>query len=172
MTNVHILTVLVGISMLVLGRRLFWLFVGAAGFIFGLHVAGQFLHGRPEWMMLLFATAAGLMGAVLAVFLQRLAISVAGFFLGGYVLSRMVAEFGWRAGHYHWILFLAGGIAGLLLVSALFDWALIILSSVSGALLLLQPFHAGMPGKRLLFAVIIAAGIIIQAGLMHRSGRR
>src|SRR5512135_937582 len=141
MTNVHILSILVGIAMLVLGRRLFWLFVGAAGFIFGMHVAGQFLHGRPEWMMLLFAIAAGLIGALFAVFLQRLAISVAGFFLVGYVLTRMLAEFGWKTGHYHWVLFLAGGIAGLLLVSSLFDWALIILSSISGAFLLLQPLH-------------------------------
>ncbi len=172
MTNVHILSILVGISLLVLGRRLFWLFVGAAGFIVGLHAAEQFLHGRPEWMLLLLAIAAGLMGALLAVFIQKLAIIVAGFFLGGYVLTRMLAEFGLAAGHPHWIIFLIGGIVGLLLVSALFDWALIVLSSISGAILLLQPLHADMTAKRLLLVVLIAAGIIIQAGLMHKRSRR
>jgi hypothetical protein len=170
MTNEHILTILVGISMLLLGRKLFWLFVGAAGFIFGMHVAGQFLHGRPEWV-LPFAIAAGLIGAVFAVFLEKLAISVAGFFLGGYVLTRMLAEFGWRTDH-HWIVFIVGGIAGLLLVASLFNWALIILSSISGAILLLQPLHAAVATKRLLFVVLVVAGIVIQAGLMRRKARR
>jgi hypothetical protein len=167
MTNGHILSILVGIALLVLGRRLFWLFVGAAGFIFGMHVAQQFLHGRPEWMTLLLAIAAGLIGALFAIFLQKIAICVAGFFLGGYVLTKMAAEFGWSAGQYHWIVFLVGGIAGLLLISGLFDWALIILSSISGAILLLQPLPPAVAMKRPLFIVLAAAGIIIQAALMR-----
>ncbi len=166
-----ILRLLVGLSMLVLGRRLFWLFVGAAGFIFGMHIAGQFLHGRPEWMLLLFAIAAGLIGALFAVFLQKLAISVAGFFLGGYIFTRMLAEFGWMTGQYHWVLFLVGGIAGLLLMSMLFNWALISLSSITGAILLLQPSHVAVAMKRPLFVALVVAGIVVQAGLMHRGPR-
>ena len=32
-------TLVVGLAVLLFGRRLFWLFVGAAGFAMGLHVA-------------------------------------------------------------------------------------------------------------------------------------
>ncbi|HXV44298.1 MAG TPA: hypothetical protein VEC96_14645 [Anaerolineae bacterium] len=34
--GVHVISVLVGIAVLVAGRRLFWLFVGAVGFAIGL----------------------------------------------------------------------------------------------------------------------------------------
>jgi hypothetical protein len=170
----HILGILIGTSMLFFGRRLFWLFVGTAGFIFGIHVARLLLHGRPEWAVIALALTAGLLGALLVIFLQRLAIAVAGFVLGGYVLPGFLGQLGWGTEHSYWILVLIGGIAGLLLVSVLFDWALIILSSVSGAVLILEPLHlhAGMPAKRLLVALLIAAGIAVQAGVMRNDSRR
>jgi hypothetical protein len=170
----HILRILIGTSMLFFGRRLFWLFVGAAGFIFGIHAARLLLQGGPEWAAIALALAAGLIGALLAIFLQRFAVAVAGFALGGYVLPGLLGQLGWGSGHSYWILFFIGGIAGLLLVSVLFDWALIILSSVSGAILIIEPFHlhAGMPARRLLVVLLIAAGIAVQAGLMRKDTRR
>ncbi len=164
--------ILLGIGMLLFGRRLFWLFVGAAGFIFGMHIAALLPRGRPEWITIAIATGAGLLGALFAVFLQRLAIAVAGFVLGGYVFPVILGELGWRSATPHWILFLAGGVAGLILVSVLFDWALIILSSVSGAIMILGPLHAGVHAKRLLIVLLIAVGVAVQSGLMRRGGRR
>jgi hypothetical protein len=165
----HILGILIGTSMLFFGRRLFWLFVGAAGFIFGIHVARLLLHGRPEWATIALALAAGLLGALLAMFLQRFAIAAAGFVLGGYVLPWFVGQKGWGTGHSYWIPVLIGGIAGLLLVSVLFDWALIILSSVSGAVLIIEPLHlhGGMPARLFLAALLIGVGVGVQAGLMR-----
>jgi hypothetical protein len=37
-----LLRVLVGIGLLITGRRLFWLFVGLIGFITGTHLASRF----------------------------------------------------------------------------------------------------------------------------------
>jgi hypothetical protein len=169
-----ILRIVIGASMLFFGRRLFWLFVGAAGFIFGIHAARLLLHGGPEWAAIALALAAGLIGALLAIFLQRFAIAVAGFVLGGYVLPGILGQLGWGTEHSHWIPVFIGGITGLILVSVLFDWALIILSSVSGAILILEPFHlhAGMPAGLLLVVLLIAAGIAVQAGLMRNATQR
>jgi hypothetical protein len=170
--NMDIFEIILGLGMLFFGRRLFWLFVGAAGFLVGAHVADFLLHGKPEWTTLAIAIVAGLLGALFAVFLQRIAIAVAGFVLGGYVLPVILGQMGWRSGHSYWIMFLAGGIAGLFLVSVLFDWALIILSSVSGAVLIIEPLHAGMQVKRLLIVLLIAAGIAAQAGLLRKGRKR
>ncbi len=74
-------TLLVGLAVLLLGRRLFWLFVGAAGFAVGLHVAPMVLNG-PEWLMVVAALVLGILGAVLAIFFQWLAIGLAGFAAG------------------------------------------------------------------------------------------
>jgi hypothetical protein len=170
----HILRILIGTSMLFFGRRLFWLFVGAAGFIFGIHAARLLLHSGPEWTTIALALAAGLLGALLAIFLQRFAIAVAGFILGGYVLPGILGQLGYGSGHSYWLLVFMGGIAGLIFVSVLFDWTLIILSSVSGAVLIIEPLHlhAAMPARRLLAALLIAAGIAVQAGLMRNDSRR
>ncbi len=168
----HIFEIILGISMLIFGRRLFWLFVGTAGFIAGMHFAVSFLHGATGWTALAIAVMAGLLGALFAIFLQRLAIAVAGFVLGGYVLPVILREFGLLSGYSHWILFLIGGIAGLLLVAVLFDWALIIISSMSGAALIIDHLHAGMYFRGLLFALLMTVGIIVQAGLMRKDPRR
>jgi hypothetical protein len=170
--HTHVVEILLGIGLLFWGRRLFWLFVGAAGFVAGMYAASLFLQGRPEWTALVVAVVAGVLGALFAVFLQRLAIAAAGFVMGGYVLPVILHELGWRPQYHHWILFLACGIVGLLLVSLLFDWALIFLSAVSGAVLILEPFHADMPLRRLMTAVLIAAGIVFQAGLARKEPRR
>jgi hypothetical protein len=79
-----LLVLLAGIALLLAGRRLFWLFVGVVGFFAGLRFALQVLGPRADlrWIV---ALAAGLLGIVLAIALQRLAVALAGFFVGGYV---------------------------------------------------------------------------------------
>jgi hypothetical protein len=169
--NIRVPEILLGIAMLLFGKRLFWLFVGTAGFIVGTHLATLLPYSRPGWVTLAIAVAAGVLGAFFAIFLQRLAIAFGGFALGGYVLPRILAALGVGAGYSYWVLFLAGGIAGLFFVAVLFNWTLIVLSSISGAILILQPFHAGMHAKRLLLVLAIAIGIAAQTGLMRDDGK-
>ena len=78
-------TLIVGLAVLLLGRRLFWLFVGAAGFAVGLHVAPAVLNG-PEWLMVVVALVLGILGAVLAIFFQWLAIGLAGIVVAALAL--------------------------------------------------------------------------------------
>jgi len=54
------------------------------------------------------------------------------------------------------------------LVLALFEWALIILSSLTGAALIVQTIHAGALLTAILFAVLFIVGVVIQAGLRRR----
>ncbi len=61
----------VGAALLILGRKLFWVFVGAIGFVLGMDIASRFLQGRPDWLILIVALGAGVLGALLALFLQR-----------------------------------------------------------------------------------------------------
>ena len=127
------LRILMGAVVLVLGRKLYWLFVGAVGFVLGIALATRFLSGGPQWVILVIALAAGLLGALLAAFLQQAAIAVAGLIGGGYVGFILAGMIGWDAGRLAWVPIIIGGILGVILVVALFDWALIILSSLTGA---------------------------------------
>ncbi len=155
------LNLAVGLVLLCLGRRLFWLFVGAAGFVTGLLAGQELLQGRPEWVGLLVALLAGIIGALLAVFLQKLAIAAAGFLFGGYVLMSLALAVG--NAPLGWLAFLIGGIVGAVLVLAVFDWALIILSSLAGATLVVGSFAMERGTGALLFLVLAIIGSVIQA---------
>ena len=79
---------IVGVAILLFGRKLFWLFVAALGFAVGLEIAAYFMREPPVWMTLLIALGLGLLGALLAIMLQKLAIAVAGFIAGDGSLRR------------------------------------------------------------------------------------
>lgn len=163
--------ILVGIALLVAGRRLFWLFVGLIGFIAGIRVAAHFFPGQPEWMILAIALTAGVLGALLAVFLQWLAIGLAGFLAGAYVVVSLMPILGRGTSGIDWLLFLVGGILGLFLIIVLFDWALIILSSLAGAGLITETLHVDRGATTLLFIALFIVGFAVQSRLtrMKRS---
>jgi MFS family permease len=154
-------SLILGALMLLLGRKLFWLFVGALGFLAGMSLAQNFLGGHSENFILIAGIALGLLGIVLAIFLQKVAIGAAGFFAGGYVVMNAAAAIAGTSGTTGWILFAAGGIAGALLLSLLFDWALIVFSSLVGAILISQSLH--LHNTPLLVFVLALAGVLVQA---------
>jgi hypothetical protein len=166
------LRILMGAVVLVLGRKLYWLFVGAVGFVLGFALATRFLSGGSQWVILVIALAAGLLGALLAAFLQQAAIAVAGLIGGGYAGFILAGMIGWDAGRLVWVPVIIGGILGVVLVVALFEWALIILSSLTGAGLIVEATQFRAPIAGLLFVALLVVGIGIQAGLMRGERRR
>lgn len=166
-----LLTLLVGVLVLVLGRRLFWLFVGAVGFELGMRVAMQIVGQEPAWQVMTISLVAGLLGALLAVFLQRAALAIAGFFAGGYLLLGLISALDLQVGQLAWLFLIAGGIIGTIFVFMLFDWALIVLSSLLGAQLLVGTTSLEPLFRALLFVVLVALGVIIQRRSLRWKGR-
>ena len=167
-----IIQILLGISVLFLGRRLFWLFVGVVGFVAGALLAELLFRGNSAWLVFIVAAACGVLGALLAVVLQRLSIAVSGFLAGGYVSVVLVRHWGWTTHAHPWGPFVAGGIIGALLLSVIFDPALIVLSSLAGALLVAQPLGISPAHRALLFALLAAAGMITQTFMPGKHLRR
>src|SRR5512144_242585 len=120
-----VINILVGIILLVAGRRLFWLLLAALGFAFGLMAASQLFHIENATIALAVAVGCGILGALLTIFLERLAVEVAGFLAGAYIASALTG--GGQGGFPSWIVFVVGGIIGLVLVALLFEWALVAL---------------------------------------------
>ena len=168
MTPAAIANILIGLVVLLLGRKLFWLFVAVAGFVLGLILTPQFLPGQPDWLVLLVALGVGIIGAILAVVIQEIAIALAGFIFGGYVLLSLLLAFGIDPGQWYWLIFIIGGLIGAVLVLALFDPALIILSSLVGANLITQALALTPPFDLIVFVGLVIVGVIFQAGLLRR----
>ena len=169
--SIPIISAAVGTAILLFGRKLFWLFVAALGFAIGLEVAAYFIRNPPLWATLTISLGLGVLGALLAVMLQKLAIAVAGFIAGGRLASALVAAFFVDSSRYSAITFVVGGILGALLLLALFDWVLILLSSAEGAHLISSTIVLPQTGAAILFAALVLIGIIIQ-GSMLRGSRR
>jgi hypothetical protein len=163
-----LLQFILGLLLVVTGRKLFWLFVGVLGFLSGILFATQFFPAESKLMIFAIGLVAGLVGAVLAIFLQQLIVLLAGFLAGGHLTIRLLSLFDWRMDHYLWVLFLLGGVFGAVLALMLLDWALIILSSAIGAVLISQALFPDRGLAALSFVVLAIAGILIQSRLTLR----
>jgi hypothetical protein len=160
---------LLGLALLTTGRKLYWLFVGVVGFVLGITLSKLFFPTESELALVAIALVAGVLGAVLAFFLQRLAVGVAGFAAGGYLLEGALETL--EIGIPEWIVFLIGGIVGVVLVVALFDWALIILSSLMGASMLANIIPSEGWLLTLIFVGLSIAGIGMQVTSMRAESR-
>ena len=130
---------IIGSILLVAGRKLFWLLVGGIGFIVGVQLATRFFNGN-EVTTIVAGIVLGIIFALLAIFLESIAIGVAGFLGGGYILLNIAGMLGWDKGVLPWIIFAVGGIIGVILVTLLFNWALITISALAGASLIVSAF--------------------------------
>jgi hypothetical protein len=177
-----------GLLSLFLGRKLFWLFVGISGFLLGLLIGGVVgMSNGWDWpMILLMGLVIGAGAAVLSIYLQKPMASLAGFMMGGLLAAvlYMLVRYGTNIatslmfggpGAETWILFLVGGVAAAIFVWVTYEWALIVLSSLSGALLTFVgiapflPFY--LPGiiYLLILAGLAVLGIYVQAQMMSKT---
>jgi uncharacterized protein DUF4203 len=165
---IPILSVLIGAVILFFGRKLFWLCVAAVGFAAGVEFAPHFIHEPSQVLQLTIAIVFGFIGALLALFLQKVAIAVAGFLAGGKLAIALAAAFIAEGARHPEITFIVGGIIGAILLLALFDWALIVMSALVGAYLISHTVVLPPTGATLLFVGLSAVGIIVQAAAFRR----
>jgi len=166
----HFLKIALGLIVLILGRKIFWLSVAIVGFLVGMELTDMLLADQPTWVLLLGGLAAGLLGALLAVFAQRVAFGLAGFFAGAYLTLIVAQSLG--AGGTSMILPIVGGVVGALVAVLLMDWAIIVLSCLVGAGTIVAQLQLSPKGSAIAFAVLVMIGILLQAKLMERSQER
>lgn len=162
----EIFNILLGIILLLFGRKLFWLFVAVAGFIVGIEFAAMFLADKPQWVLLLVGFATGSLGAIVAIFAQRFAFALAGFYAGTFLTLLLVQPF--ISSEVILIFLLAGGLIGAGLSFWILDPALIILSCLIGAGAIVKALGTGQMPSAVIFVLLVSAGIFIQTKLFTK----
>jgi hypothetical protein len=157
---------LIGIGLLFFGRRAFWLFVAAAGFLAGLSLANSLLEG-PEWFGLIVGLGVALLAALVAVAVQRFAFGLIGFLVGGYIALQVLPLFNVESGWATVIAFGIGGLFGIILVGMFLGWALISLSSLAGAALIVDALNLDAGLGTLVFIILVLVGVVFQAREMQ-----
>ena len=160
--GMQIVFFVVGLAVLTMGRKLFWLAVAAIGFVFGLALGMQLTNGQAGWLVLMVALLGGVIGAVLAIWLQKIAAGIAGFLLGGYLAVWLAEILNFGPNMWTWLIFIVGGIIGIILVLSLIEVALIGVTALIGAALMVQVFNLTLTIAGVLFIALVIVGIVIQ----------
>ena len=170
--SIPIFSILLGVVVLFFGRKLFWLCVAAIGFAAGVELAPHLVQDPSALLSLTIALLLGIIGALLALFLQKIAIAVLGFLAGGKLAGAIAAAFFVHYAQHSTIIFVIGGVVGAILLLVLFDWALIVVSSLIGAHLIVYQSTIALPqsGSIILFIGLAVVGILVQVASLRRSG--
>jgi Domain of unknown function (DUF4203) len=167
--SVAIVGALIGAVILFFGRKLFWLCVAAVGFAAGVEIAPHLVHEPSPLLALAVALVLGLIGALLALFLQKVAVAVLGFLAGGKLAGSIAAAFFVHYAQYSTVIFVIGGVVGAILLLVLFDWALIVVSSLIGAHLIQSAIVLPASGSTIVFIGLAVLGILVQAASLRGS---
>ena len=115
-----IVTTIVGLAVLLIGRQLFWVAVAGLGFIIGLTYTSQYFQGSP-YLILLISLGVGVVGAFLAYSLERAAAGLVGFLAGWYLMIQFLDIISWNPSRGIIIFQVIGGFIGLGLILVFFD---------------------------------------------------
>lgn len=160
----------VGVLLLMLGRRIYWFFVAAVGFFGGYVLGGQLFPDMGDPLLILVSLAIGVVGAFLARLLQRLAVVGAGAIVGAVISSRLAAELGLHTPAGVLVACVTGAVLMAVFVAVVFDPALIVMSSLAGSVMIVQALN---PDSDLIFPAVVALsalGIGFQFWIMRRRG--
>lgn len=166
-----IISILFGVGLLLFGRRAFWLFVAGAGFVAGLSLTNR-LVDAPQAVGVTIGLVIGLLAALLAVAVQRFAIRLAGFLVGGYIALQILPFLNLEGNWATLAGFVIGGLIGIVMIGMFLGWALILLSSLAGAALIVNAFGLGSGLGTLIFIVLAVVGVIFQARELQASRHR
>ena len=157
----HLYNIIAGVILLLFGRKLFWLFLGIAGFLFGMEITPLFFGDQPQWLQLSFAIGLGCLGALLTILAQRFAFALGGFFAGMYLAI--------GAGHFFTLaadtmrsLAIGAGITGAIIATLIMDTAITILVCLVGAGAIIGELHFGPLLNILIFLLLAWAGFVFQ----------
>jgi hypothetical protein len=163
---VGISNIIMGVILLLCGRKLFWLFIGIAGFLFGMEITGMFFGGQPQWIQLAIAIGLGCLGALLAMFVQRLAFTVGGFFAGVFLALKASPFFAVPDHGALLLLIIGAGVVGAVVATLLMDTAITILVCLVGAAAIVGALHLGYFLNFGVFVILAGAGFLFQEKLL------
>jgi uncharacterized protein DUF4203 len=161
-TPSRLLLAVVGIALIVAGRRLFWLAVGMLGFIAGYQAMERWGSGLPHTAAFVVAIAVGVIGMILAVVVQRVAVALAGFLLGVVLATFLLPLTGLALGPWHGLVVAAAGLLVAFVALGIFSLALVVLTAGAGAAMLAEAIAAPPPWGVPLLVVLWVIGVVVQ----------
>jgi hypothetical protein len=163
-TLTTLVAVVLGLVSLFLGRRLFWLFIGLAGFALGLALSQGLVAGPNDALRPLLVLGLAILFGVLALVARRLMTALA----GAIVLSLLAYTL--TDGLPAWMQVAAtllGALIGGALAGWLLDWGLIVGSTLLGSLIVSSVLTGWIGSTGMLSLVLL--GALALAGIFYQA---
>lgn len=157
-----IFNLMTGLLLLFAGRRFFWISVACIGFIVAYRCTLEIGVPGPVWITWALPLGVGLIGAVVALVYQKLAVILIGFMIGGLVGADLFPLLGVHGERLSWLILPASGLLGAIAMLFIFDWALIVLSSLAGAFVIIPSLGLDNTGGNIAFIILAVLGMIVQ----------
>ena len=166
------LAIAVGAVLLLFGRKIFWLALGIAGGALGFWVASTYVAGATQEIKLAIAVVLAIAGVVAAIVVQKVAVVVGGFLIGGLAMVEIgtYLEADLNSGLWLFLILAAGGF-GAFYGSVLFESALIVFTAWIGAWVIVRELGMLPPGSYIAFAILLVVGSFVQSRLGKRGLR-
>ncbi|NJM39902.1 MAG: hypothetical protein HC853_03550 [Anaerolineae bacterium] len=167
-----LISIAIGGVLLMLGRRMYFVFVAGVFFLLGLGLANLVLGeiSFQGWSGTIIGLVVGAIAALLAMRIQETVLRIVGALAGAGGTYMLVSLLNISLGGYWWAAVIAGGVLGFILVIGIFDLALVLLSSYAGANLILNGAR-GLMGEALTptyvtlgLLVLMGIGLVVQLG--------
>lgn len=151
-----------GFLFLVAGHQLPWLFVAGTAFMLGTPFADLLGIAPGVLERISFSFACAAIGVLLGYYLRKLVVALAAFYTGGMAFLGLAHLLAWDFSAIRLPVFLLSGAIAALLVLAWYHWALILVSVLGGAILIIQNFSITGVSSSALFVVCIIFGLTSQ----------
>jgi hypothetical protein len=159
----QIVQAVIGAALLAFGRKGLGLFLAALGAMAGIALASTYAATTSNGTMIVAMIVGGAAGLIVAFFVQKVAVVLAGMLGGGYAGYAIALNMGWVHQGFPWIPVVICAVIGIILAHMILKWALIILSSVAGAYLFVGAFALSTNTATALFVLLAVGGIWFQA---------
>lgn len=164
-----ILSVGIGFMLLLSGRPLYAVFTGAMGFLIGRFVTERYSITPAGWndmiMPLLFAA----IGAGLAFVFRRWSARLLALVAGAYVTATISTALGAATPAWSSSPIVMGLVGVVFMVTLIFwfDYALIFISALTAATMILEFMFSGALGPVMMFIIMVIFGLLVQFLLLH-----
>jgi hypothetical protein len=165
--------IVIGLVLIVAGRKLYWLSTGGMGFVLGVLLAGRAVAGASFLVELGIALLAGVVGAVFAIVAQQAAVVLTGMLVGAGLAFMVALPFAEDLGATLYWMPVMGAVFGVVFAAFVFETALSVVTAVVGAFLVVVGLVvAGVEIREPYDLVALAALSTVGVGVQSRLGKR